>query len=335
MSSHVNVSSLLPWDDLPEDKRRLRVFMALALILWLLFTIAIPFIKVPKTERRTTDVVPERLARVMMEKKKEREQLPPPPKPELKEEKKPEEKKEEKPKDEPKPEVKPEPKPAAVKIDVQKEAARQKAQAMLQESGLNDLQGMLDEPVGAAGPGTLAKGGAEAAGTSRNLLTSKAGAGSGGLASAGYGGPVSSGFGGGTPGGKGSAGTRQMAAGLKGSDVKSSIGEGGPVGRQAGANGKLKRTEEEVRRIFDRYAGRLNSAYQRELRDDPTLQGSVTVKLTIAPDGSVTDCKIASSQLNNPSLESKIVAMVRGFRFEPIDGDVWTGPYTLNFLPGG
>ena len=57
------------------------------------------------------------------------------------------------------------------------------------------------------------------------------------------------------------------------------------------------------------------------------------LKLVIDPSGKVTSCEIASSDLKNAELESKIVALVRGFNFGADEVGVWNGKYPLNFYP--
>lgn len=306
------MDALLPWDDLPDDERRRRRITIIMVLLALLVSIVIPFIKVPPKPRSEADVVPERIARVV-ERKVE---LPPPPPPKPKEEVK-----EEAPK-----EAADKPKEAAKPAEVTK--AREKASKIAKESGLDQLASLREDfDIPAPAGGALITS-TEAAGTSRNLLTSRAGAGSG-VGNA-YAGGVSSGFGGGKAGGKGSAG--MMGSG-KMQSVASGIGAGAASTRVAGKDGKMRRSDEDIRKTFDRYGGKLNSAFQRALRDDPNLQGSVSLKLTIAADGSVTAASISNSQLNNAELESKILAIVRGFNFGAEEVEIWSGTHTLNFFP--
>lgn len=321
--------AMLPWDELPEDRNRYRRIMGTALVVGVLFSVAIPFVEVPVQDRREAAKVPERIARVV-ERKIE---LPPPPPPKPKEEEKP--KVEEKKPDAPKPaepvverpivsQIKPEAKPEEI------QAARAKAQQVLQESGLDALADLRDFAPASPNAG-LQIGGSEAAGTSRNMLTSKggSGSGSGGLAAAGYGGSVSSGFGGGAAGGKGSQGELAKA---KTTEVKSDLAAAAP--KPATPDAKTKRSNEDIRRTFDQYSARINNAYQRALRDDPTLQGTVSLKLSIAGDGSVSSVSIASSQLNNPDLEGRLLAIVRGMNFGAANVDSWSGTHNLNLFPG-
>jgi len=169
------------------------------------------------------------------------------------------------------------------------------------------------------------------------MLTSKAGAGSGGVAA--YSGGASSGFGGGVAGGSGSKGNHNL--GVKGTqNVKGSLiaasgngAKGDGEGKTRGEGGIGKRTTEDIRRIFDQNGGRLNNAYQRALKDDPSMEGTIRLKLTVDPSGKVLSCEISSSELNNPELEAKIVSLVKGFNFGDDDVEVWKGTYPVNFYP--
>jgi TonB family protein len=333
------VRPTLPWDPLPGESTRFRALMIIFLLLALMIWIIVPRIELPKVDRTKAEAVPENLAKVVMKRK----EVPPPPPVAKKEEIKKEEvvKKEEvaRPADEaaPKPVV----------TDLQKSAAKARASQAIQEAGFDDLADLRDMNVGAVGtptgmPGQAGNGtgglitNTQEAGTSRNLITSKAGTGSGAVGN--YGGPVSSGYGGGKAGGKGTAGLLGAGAAGGGGKLQSvqsnisanAVAAGGDV--KVGKDGKSRRTQENVRKGFDRYTGRVNNLYQRALRDDPTMQGTITLKLTIQPDGSVSEAGIANSQLNNPDLESKVLALVKGFNFGAENVEAWSGNYTLNFF---
>jgi protein TonB len=171
------------------------------------------------------------------------------------------------------------------------------------------------------------------------MIGSKAGTGSGGLA---YNGASSTGFGGGVAGGSGSKGnhnlgskgTKDMKGGLigaAGNGVAGGRGDG--EGKTRGEGGIGKRTTEDIRRIFDQNGGRLNNAYQRALKDDPSMEGTIRLKLVVDPSGKVVSCEVASSELNNSELESKIVSIVKSFNFGDDDVELWKGTYPVNFYP--
>lgn len=337
--SNVYVSPILPWDPLPGESTRLRALMAFMLILAFLIWVIVPLVKVPEVKRSEAEAVPERLAKLVVQQK-----VVPPPPPKKVEEVKPDEAavKAEKPAEAT------EKAPKPVVTDLQKSAAKARASKAIQDAGISDaLADIRDMDVqamaaphglpGQTGSGTGGNliGKTEEAGTSRNLLTSRAGSGSG--AGAAYAGGVSSGFGGGKAGGKGSAG--MLGAGVAGGSgklqsVASGIGtEATNVNGRVGKDGKSRRTSEDIRKTFDQYGGKLNNAYQRALRDDPTMQGTVRLKLTVAPDGSVTAASVATSQLNNAELEAKILAIVKGFNFGAYEVEIWSGTHDLNFFP--
>lgn len=337
--SNIYVTQTLPWDPLPGESNRLRVLMAIMLVLAFLIWLIVPHIKIPEVKRSEAEAVPERLAKMVVQQKI----IPPPPK--KVEEVKPDESLT---KVDTKPAEVAEKAPKAVVTDLQKSAAKARASKAIQDAGINDALADIRDmdvtamaaPRGLPGQSGSGTGGnlitsTEEAGTSRNLLTSRAGSGSG--AGNAYAGGVSSGFGGGKAGGKGSAG--MLGAGVAGGSgklqsVNSGIGtEATNVNGRVGKDGKTRRTGEDIRKTFDQYGGRLNNLYQRALRDDPTMQGTVRLKLTVAPDGSVTSVSVASSQLNNSELEAKILAVVKGFNFGAYEVEIWSGTHDLNFFP--
>jgi TonB family protein len=69
------------------------------------------------------------------------------------------------------------------------------------------------------------------------------------------------------------------------------------------------------------------------LRDDPTLQGKVVVKLTIAPSGQVLDCQLISSELRSPDLERKLLVRIKQFDFGARAVDTMVVTYPIDFLP--
>lgn len=329
MSSHL-ISGFLPWDELPENANRARKINIVALALAILCFVIIPFVKLPPIPRADV-VVPERVAR-MVERKVE---LPPPP-PKPPEVKKEDVKKEAKPEDKPK--LKPIEKEPVAKVkptDNQIKKAKEVAQKEI--SAVADaLADLRDMEITATKPATggLQKDNGGPAGTSRNMIGSKAGAGSGGIA---YNGASSTGFGGGVAGGSGSKGNLNLGSkgtkDMKGGLIASSGSGSGYEGKTRGEGGIGKRTTEDIRRIFDQNGGRLNNAYQRALKDDPSMEGTIRLKLVVDPSGKVVSCEVASSELNNSELESKIVSIVKSFNFGEDDVEVWKGTYPVNFYP--
>jgi periplasmic protein TonB len=292
----------LPWEGDPEATERFHKILRVLLIVLLIFGIAFPLLPTPK--RQAAEEIPERLARVMIENKPK----PPPPPP-------PAPKVEEKPKIEPKIAIKPPP------VD-ERERAHEKAQKQLNQvkDELADLRDVMDlTPLETKNlSGTV---GADAH-AERSLITSKVGAGSGGITSA----NASRGFGSGAGSLTGHE-TASIASGI----VASGLNNRGPAA--SGGGGKPARSREEIELVFDRNKGRIYSLYARALRDNAELQGKLVLEFTIAPSGEVTMCRVVSSELRDPELERKIVALVRLFRFDPKNVDAVTTTKPIDFFP--
>jgi hypothetical protein len=94
------------------------------------------------------------------------------------------------------------------------------------------------------------------------------------------------------------------------------------------------RTDEEIQIVFDRYKAQFYRLYNRELRKDPTLQGQMVLRLTIEPDGSVSMCKLQSTDMNAPELAAQVVNITLTINFGAKEGvKALTISYPIDFLP--
>ena len=94
------------------------------------------------------------------------------------------------------------------------------------------------------------------------------------------------------------------------------------------------RTDEEIQIVFDRYKASFYRLYNRELRNDATLQGQMVLRLTIEPDGSVSMCTLQSSDMDAPALEDQVVNRVKTINFGAKEGvPALTIVYPIDFLP--
>lgn len=102
---------------------------------------------------------------------------------------------------------------------------------------------------------------------------------------------------------------------------------------QKGDARDVARTIEEIRLVLERHKGSFNILYTKQLRRDPGLRGKVLFELTIAPSGKVTNCRIIESALNFPSLERKFVLKFRSIDFGEKDVGTTIINYPLDFFP--
>ena len=73
--------------------------------------------------------------------------------------------------------------------------------------------------------------------------------------------------------------------------------------------------------------------YRRARRADPGLKGKIVLEITIAPSGKVLRVRIKSSELNNPSLEARLIARIKRFDFGVSQTEKVTVTFPIEFLP--
>jgi periplasmic protein TonB len=292
----------LAWEGDEEAQARFQRILRVGLVLLLALAILLVLLPSPRTVPGAA-AVPPQLARVMIE--EQPKPPPPPPKPEVKP---------------PPPVVKPVPTPVP-QVDRVAQARLKAEKAGIEQfkDQLADLrektpidEGQTKNLTGVVGADSHAE---------RSMITAKVGTASGGITST-----SSRGFG----TGAGSLTGNETAT------VTSAIAHSGLDNRGAtrtGSSGKAARSREEIELVFDRNKGAIYTLYARALREHPELQGKVVLEFTIAPSGEVTMCRIVSSELHDEDLESKIIARVKAYRFEPKDVETITTTKPIDFFP--
>lgn len=315
----------LPWSVRPDDQRRFRRLWIGCLAVTLAAGLAVPWLPVQERPLDVPPPVPPRFAKLVLERS-----TPPPPPPPVVEQAPPEEPVEV-PRETPVQREAPTPAPD---IDRTQQARKKAAQAGLlpfvdQLADLRDkFEVTPDKLTPTATPSATTPTGAPRA--ERSLVTSKAGATSGGINTA----AVSAGFGYGEGSLEG-RGTTQVQVPFGGSGGGSAVRSDGVADgvSRSGSGKRPSRTQEEIELVFDRNKAAIYALYNRALRDNPMLKGKVVLQLTIAPSGEVTDCRIVSSELGDEDLERKLVARVKMFRFEDKDVEPITTTKPIEFFP--
>ena len=306
----------LPWTTGREQEKRFQRLLGIVLLICIALSILWPIIPVPDPGPFDVQEIPPRLAQLMLEE----EPLPPPPPPQQQEEPEPEVEEpvpEKVVETEPEPEPEPAPEPEPV-VD-RAEAARQEAQAALMPFA-EDLADLVEKDLQVADERPLTASVGQAERNERSMITSRAGTASGGINTA----SMSR-----NTGGTGIAGRNTTQV----SSPVADIGQAGPGASRQGTSGKASRSREEIELVFDRNKGAIFALYNRALRRDPSLEGKLVLRLTIAPDGTVTMCEIVSSELGDEELERKLVQRVRLFRFEARDVEAITTTKPIDFFP--
>lgn len=302
----------LNWQPDSKDNQRFNIIITVTLAVVFLLAILVSFIDVPEKPRQQAKI-PDRVAQFIKKKPKPKVVVPP------------------KPKLEPKPIPKPKPKVERVKDKPKKPLTEKEktARAKAEKSGIlalaEEFADLIDSSAVDAAVATKVisgdKGKARTAGMNADKIIASASKGSGGVSSNG----IATGV------GSTQLSAQEMAAvqqSLFSEDIE--LTEEGKV---KGPRGDNVRSEEEVTVVFDQNKGRLQSLYNRERRKKPSLQGKIVFEITISPEGNVVNVHIVSSELNDPTLEAKLISRIKNFKFGSKNVEAVTVTFPIEFLP--
>lgn len=295
-------SMSLPWGGSTEEDRRLRRVSTLVLLFTLLFGIGIGSLIVPEIEVKEVEL-PARMAQLLQQREKKQQPAEVPQEQKI-------EKKDLKAR-------KKAPKTKTAKQERAREKAKQSGLLALSDTFESLKQNAFEDKLGRQA--NIATAGRQASNLQRSIVTARAETGSGGIVTS----SLSRGTGGSSLSGRSTSRVNSSLA-----DSVAASGDRRIVG-----SGKASRTDEEIQIVFDRNKSALYRLYNRALRKDPTLQGKIVLKLTIAPSGRVTMSIVKSSSLKAPVLERKIAQRVKLFNFGKKDVDAVTITYPIDFLP--
>lgn len=300
--------SRLPWSSDGRESARFGVILAVVVALFLVPALIIPNLHVPERERSEAERIPPRLA-----------QLVEAPKPVVVEVPEPE--------PEPEPErakaepvvADPEPRPET-RVSTPPEQTTEQARENAARSGLFAMKDRLaalraSEPSARPENRTANIGDAEAEVQQPIDDRSRVLAGSGGVQSR-----------------EGPA--REVALAEQSMQTVSAPREVAVAPATPARPSVGERAMSNIRQVFDTQKSVLYGLYQRELRQDPTLEGKVTLELVIEPDGSVSACQVVSSELGNPALEQRIAMRVQMFNFGADNVETRKVRFPIDFLPG-
>jgi TonB family protein len=158
-----------------------------------------------------------------------------------------------------------------------------------------------------------------------------------GIAGIGHGTGNRSGFGG--PGGPSGIddlmGSLMGGGGSGGIQLERRVGEIRVPATEIEIGGALSggRSRISIQRVVIQNMAALRHAYNRRLRDNPNLNGKITVRFAIDEFGNVTFAQMLESTISDAELERIVVERVRTWRFEQIDkpGDITEVTYPFVF----
>ena len=106
-----------------------------------------------------------------------------------------------------------------------------------------------------------------------------------------------------------------------------------PESIEGSASSNVKRNNKAINKIVASHKASIRMSYEKYLNRIPNLAGKITIRFTISPLGRVIKVQIVENTTNNKDLEKDIVRKVKMWRFDKIPkGDV-TVTYPFVFRP--
>ena len=301
----------LEWNPRRSGDNAFTVLVVLVMVVSLALALSISSIELPP-EKRTIQVVPERIAQFIMEQEKPEPVIKPEP---------------EKPNPILKPVIKKNPERVETKPLTKSE---QQARGRAENSGLLALSNDLVDLMDTSAVNSMLSAKVNSTGTAsqqtstinKNLLMADAGTGGVSVDSSMYT----------AIGNKTTLGARNVE------QVKTTLVTAENIKTDASkAAGRSRsgniRADEEITIVFDQNKSKLYSLYSRARRANPGLKGKIVLQITIEPTGKVSQVKILSSDLNDPSLESSLISRIKLFDFGVRSVEPVTVTYPIEFLP--
>jgi hypothetical protein len=320
--------TVLPWSSSELENKRFKTITAVVLVITLAFAAVVKWQELPERPRAEKEKVPAQLTRLMTPKKVEPPKPIPVPEPKPVE---PEPPKVEKPKPvepkkiEPKEVKKEPPKPVKVKVPTQAEITEQ-AKAKAKQSGLlafqDDLASMRDDASldNLADTDTI-KGAGASNQTQRKFVGKTVAGNSGGVNTSNL---------------TTNIGSKGELAGRKNTEyVAPNEGSASLAAKQVVTEDTVlgSRETESIRKVLDANKGAIYAIYRKALRSDPSLQGKVTVKLSIEPNGTVSKIELVFSELDSKEVENKLLNRIKLINFGEQSVTKTLLDYSFNFLP--
>jgi hypothetical protein len=329
MASAANIyyPSELPWESSKTENAQFFKITLVVLLFSVLFAAYVIVSELPEIPRAEKEKLPVQLAKIIQV------QTPPPPPPKIEPEPEPE------PVEEP-PEVIPEelppepvvekevskpiPKPEEPKLSEQEKVV--KARETAKSSGMLKFSDQLASMREQANLNNLAdtnlvKGGGEAEQTARNIIAAPSISSSGGIQT----GALST-----------NVGAAGELEGRRNTEFEAATqGEAALATKRIVDKGKVlgSRNLDKIRQTLDANKGAVYSMYRRALRADPSIEGKLTVKLIIEPDGSLSLVELVDSELDSPELVAKLMSRIRLIDFGASQVTRTELEYAYNFLP--
>lgn len=80
------------------------------------------------------------------------------------------------------------------------------------------------------------------------------------------------------------------------------------------------RSRELIKEVLASFNGSIAFLYRKALRDNPALNGTITVEFTIASSGEIINARIVASTIHDEEFEQQVLKCIQSWRFLPLPG---------------
>jgi TonB family protein len=110
-------------------------------------------------------------------------------------------------------------------------------------------------------------------------------------------------------------------------------GNGMGIRLRGAGSGDAALNYDAIARVVERYKAGLIYLYNKELRSNPTLKGTITVEFSIDSNGKVIEARVVTSTMDHAPLEKALAARIKMWKFPHLYEGVVVVTYPFVFFP--
>ncbi len=111
------------------------------------------------------------------------------------------------------------------------------------------------------------------------------------------------------------------------------LGDGAGVRLNRGGSGNATIDYDAIAKVVEKYKGGLVYLYNKELRLNPTLKGTIVVEFSIDENGKVVEATITTSTMDHAKLEKSLARRIKMWKFPKLYDGIIVVTYPFVFFP--
>lgn len=111
------------------------------------------------------------------------------------------------------------------------------------------------------------------------------------------------------------------------------LGNGVGVSLNRGGSGNAAIDYDAIAKVVEKYKGGLVYLYNKELRNNPTLKGTIVVEFSIDENGKVVEATITTSTMDHAKLEKSLAGRIKRWKFPKLYDGIIVVTYPFVFFP--